>query len=113
MIDDSKSITNIKIDESILKIVREGMRASAGEFGTAHYFSDLPFKVAAKTGTAQLGYKNEYVNSWSTGYFPYDTPKYAFVFMMEKGPASNTVASSKIMRKVFQDILDNAPEYTK
>jgi penicillin-binding protein 2 len=112
-IDDSKTITDIKIDESILKIVREGMRASAGSEGTAHYFEDLPFKVAAKTGTAQLGYKNEYVNSWSTGYFPYDAPKYAFVFMMEKGPASNTVASSKIMRKVFQDILDNAPEYTK
>ncbi len=112
-VDDSKLVTDIKIDESILKIIREGMRASAGESGTAHYFSDLPFKVAAKTGTAQLGYKNEYVNSWSTGYFPYDTPKYAFVFMMEKGPASNTVASSKIMRKVFQDILDNAPEYTK
>ncbi len=113
VIDDSHTITDIKMDESILKIIREGMRASAGEGGTAHYFTDLPFKVAAKTGTAQLGYKNEYVNSWSTGYFPYDSPKYAFVFMMEKGPASNTVASSKIMRRVFQDIIDNAPEYTK
>ncbi len=112
-VDDSKFITEIKMDENILKIVREGMRAAAGTEGTAHYFADLPFKVAAKTGTAQLGYKNEYVNSWSTGYFPYDNPKYAFVFMMERGPASNTVASSKIMRKVFQDILDNAPEYTK
>lgn len=112
-IDDSKFITGINIDQGILKIVREGMRASAEEGGTAHYFSDLPFKVAAKTGTAQLGYKNEYVNSWSTGYFPYESPKYAFVFMMEKGPASNTVASSKIMRKVFQDMIENTPEYTK
>jgi len=112
-LNDGKDIVDIKIDQSILQIIREGMHGSAGEGGTAHYFSDLPFTVAAKTGTAQLGFKNEFVNSWSSGYFPYETPKYAFVFMMEKGPASNTVASSKVMREVFQDILDNTPEYTK
>jgi cell division protein FtsI/penicillin-binding protein 2 len=89
------------------------MRGSASEGGTAHYFSDLPFKVAAKTGTAQLGFKNEYVNSWSSGYFPYENPKYVFVFMMEKGPHTNTVASSKVMREVFGDMIEETPEYTK
>jgi penicillin-binding protein 2 len=104
---------DLSLDQKILKIVQEGMRGSAGESGTAHYFSDLPFKVNAKTGTAQLGFNNERVNSWSSGYWPSENPKYAFVFMMEDGPASNKVASSKVMRQVFGDILELAPEYTK
>ncbi len=105
--------TDLKLDQNILKVMREGMRGAAGEGGTAHYFSDLPFKVSAKTGTAQLGFNNERVNSWSSGYWPSENPKYAFVFMMEDGPASNKVASSKIMRHVFGDILETLPEYTK
>ncbi len=102
---------DINLDRSVLKVVREGMRMAAGVSGTAHYFSDLPFKVAAKTGTAELGVNKDRVNSWSTGYFPYDDPKYVFVFLMENGPVTNTVASSKIMRKVFDDLIYLTPEY--
>lgn len=104
---------NLDLNKKYLKTVREGMRLAAGVDGTAHYFTDLPFEIAAKTGTAQLGYNNEYVNSWSTGYWPYENPKYAYVFLMEYGPHTNTVAASKVMRQVFGDILENAPEYTK
>ena len=32
---------------------------------------------------------------------------------MESGPASNTLAASKVMRAIFGDILTEAPEYTK
>jgi penicillin-binding protein 2 len=103
--------SEIKLDKSALKVVKEGMRMAAGEKGTAHYFSDLPFKVAAKTGTAELGVNKDRVNSWSTGYFPYENPEYVFVFLMENGPVTNTVASSKIMRKVFDDLLYLTPEY--
>jgi penicillin-binding protein 2 len=105
--------TDLNLDKKILKVIQEGMRMTSQEAGTAHYFSDLPFEVSAKTGTAQLGFNNERVNSWSSGYWPSENPKYAFVFMMEDGPASNKVASSKIMRQVFQDILELVPEYTK
>ena len=34
--------------------------------------------LGAKTGTAELGSKKQFVNSWITGFFPYDNPKYAF-----------------------------------
>lgn len=107
------STASLDLNKKYLEVVREGMLAASGEKGTAHYFSDLPFKVAAKTGTAQLGFYNEKVNSWSSGYFPYESPKYAFVFMMENGPSTNTVASSKVMRKVFQDMIDLNLDYVK
>ena len=77
---------NLNLNRKYLKVVQEGMKRSASDVGTAHYFKDLPFDVAAKTGTAQLGIKNERVNSWSTGYYPYDNansePKFVFVLMM-------------------------------
>lgn len=104
---------DLNLDKDILNIIREGMELTTTDVGTAHYFKDLPFKVAAKTGTAQLGFKNERVNSWSTGYFPAENPKYVFVFMMEGGPSTNKVGASKMMRKVFQEIVDTMPEYTK
>lgn len=107
--------TYLQLDGADLKAIREGMHLSASEGGTAHYFNNLPFEVAAKTGTAQLGVNNERVNSWSTGYYPYNDPKnppkYVFVFLMEGGPANNTVGASKIMREVFQDMLDDKLPY--
>lgn len=103
----------LDLNANSLRIVRQGMLMTTGESGTAHYFQDLPFKIGAKTGTAQLGYNNERVNSWSTGYFPYDNPKYAFLYVMESGPHTNTLAASKVMRAIFGDILLEAPEYTK
>lgn len=103
----------LELNKNSLRIVREGMLMTTGESGTAHYFQDLPFKIGAKTGTAQLGYNNERVNSWSTGYFPYDNPKYAFVYVMESGPYTNTLAASKVMRAIFGDMLLETPEYTK
>ncbi len=108
-----ENITDLGLDKSILKIIREGMELSASDIGTAHYFNDLPFKVAAKTGTAQLGFKNERVNSWSSGYFPAENPKYVFVFMMEGGPSTNKVGASKMMRKVFTEMLETSPQTFK
>lgn len=107
----NQDVTDLNLNKKHLKTVQEAMLAAASEGGTAHYFSDLPFKVGAKTGTAQLGYNNEYVNSWTTGYWPYENPKYSFVFLMEKGPASNTTGASKIMRQIFTDMLTYTPEY--
>ena len=69
IVGDAKPAGKLTLDSNSLRIVRQGMRMTAEEGGTAHYFNDLPFKVAAKTGIAQLGYNNERVNSWSTGYF--------------------------------------------
>ena len=108
-----KDYVDLKLNKDFLKVSREGMALSASEIGTAHYFNDLPFTVAAKTGTAQLGLHNERVNSWSAGYFPRENPKYVFVFMMEGGPATNKVGASKMMRKVFSDILEKEPDFWK
>jgi len=69
--------------------------------------------LGAKTGTAELGSKKQFVNSWVTGFFPYDNPKYAFAVIMEKGPVANTMGGVYVMRQVLDWMNVNKPEYLK
>jgi penicillin-binding protein 2 len=67
--------------------------------------------LGAKTGTAQLGLHNEFYNSWVTGFFPYDNPKYAFAVVMERGPSTNSVGGVYVMRQVFDWMHANDSQY--
>lgn len=100
----------VPLAESDFKIVREGMRMTVTE-GTAKSLN-FPFvKVAAKTGTAELGPTKSLVNSWTVGFFPADNPKYAFAVVMEKGKANNQVGATLIMKDVLEWMNLNAPDY--
>lgn len=100
----------VPLADSDFQIVREGMRMTVTE-GTAKSLN-FPFvKVAAKTGTAELGPTKSLVNSWTVGFFPADNPKYAFAVVMEKGKANNQVGATLIMRDVLQWMNLYAPEY--
>lgn len=91
--------------------IHEGMRLSALS-GTGHTLGTLSFKVATKTGTAQVGIHNEFINSWTMGFFPYDNPRYAFVVMMERGPVTNTIGSQLAARGTLDWMSVYTPEYT-
>lgn len=98
------------IDPYWYTVVHEGMRLGAQE-GSAKALNVDYMKFAAKTGTAELGVSKARVNSWVIGFYPYDTPRYAFVVMMESGSRSNLVGASAVSRKFFDWMLYNAPEY--
>jgi len=102
---------SIVVSSSALQVVREGMRLGATE-GTSIGLSDLSFvHVAGKTGTAQLGFHNEYYNSWAVGFFPYEHPKYVYVVVMEKGPAGNAIGGIYATHQALQSLHATAPEY--
>lgn len=101
--------TKIDIPEEYFKIVREGMRQAVTE-GTASGLNIPQVKIAAKTGTAEVGTLKKYVNSWITGFFPYEKPRYTFVIMMEKGPHENTVGALYVMRQFLEWASVNTPE---
>ena len=107
---------NLNLDPSYLKAIREGMRDGVmKEYGVAKGLNNptYGYTVAAKTGTAELGVYKQFVNSWVSGFFPYENPKYAFVVIMEKGPGANTVGGLSIMRQVLDYMAVNKPEYFK
>lgn len=101
--------TTVPVSASSLAVVREGMRqtvtsALAGAI-------NLPYiAVAAKTGTAETGTRNQYDNSWVEGFFPYDNPQYAFVVVLERGPPGAGGQAVNVMRQLFDSLyLENSP----
>lgn len=101
----------LNFKEKDIEIVKEGMRLSVtGGIGGALKIDGV--KVASKSGTAELGVKKDLVNSWISGFFPYDNPRYAFVVIMEKGSVNNLHGAVFAMKDTIEWMRDNT-EYTK
>lgn len=105
--------TKIKGDSENFQVVREGMRAGVAEGGTAAGLNIGAVEVAGKTGTAELGSRKQFVNSWVIGFWPYQKPKYAFTVVMEKGPAHNLTGATFVMRSLLDWMAVNRAEYLK
>jgi penicillin-binding protein 2 len=102
----------ISLPESVWRPVREGMRQGVTA-GTITSLNHPAMPIAAKTGTAELGVTKKLVNSWVTGFWPYENPRYAFAILMEKGDRTNLVGASAAMQKVENWMIQNTPEYIK
>ena len=68
--------------------------------------------LAGAMSTAELGVSKQLVNSWISGYFPSEKPKYAFVVIMEKGSRTNPYGAVVAMKETLEWMRDNT-EYTK
>lgn len=100
----------INISDEYFSIVRDGMRKAVTN-GTALGLNIPAVKIAAKTGTAEIGFTKAFVNSWIIGFFPYENPKYAFSVVMERGPRENLVGALFVMRQLFEWMALEVPEY--
>lgn len=90
-----------------MALVRDAMVAVASPGGTAHYlFQDFPFKVGAKTGTAEPGRKGDDPEKDYHGLFvafaPADNPEVAFAGVVEYGYHGGSSAGL-IARAVFEE----------
>ena len=107
---DASAVGRIEVSDDNIQIIREGMRQGVLS-GTATGVNITGLKIAAKSGTAEIGISKKRVNSWLTGFFPYDNPRYAFATVMEKGPEENLVGATFVMRELFEWMKGNTPEY--
>lgn len=104
--------TILDIDKDKMKVVQEGMRMAVTE-GTATALNLKNVKVAAKSGTAQIGLGNTNTNSWIVGFFPYENPKYSFAILMERGPKEASGNATRVMSEVIDYMSVYTPEYLK
>ncbi|MDB5194157.1 MAG: penicillin-binding protein 2, penicillin-binding protein 2 [Parcubacteria group bacterium] len=102
----------VDVPQSEFEVVREGMRQGVVS-GITGALNIPGAEVAAKSGTAELGVSKARVNSWITGFWPFNNPRYAFALILEKGPVTNLVGAASVMRQVLDYIQTNAPEYLK
>lgn len=62
-------------------------------------------KVAAKTGTAQSGTRNQFVSGWITGFAPADNPKIAVCVWLQDIPSLAGDTSGPIMKSLMEAYL--------
>lgn len=102
----NKSIVSQKTVDSA-KSLLEGVV----ERGTAkRVFRNSPYKVAGKTGTAQIaskgGYNKTNYNASFVGYFPADNPRYSVIVVINN-PSAGKYYGSSVAAPVFKEIADN------
>ena len=101
--------TRVPIDSAQLPLVHAGMRMSVTS-ALAQALNVPYVSVAAKTGTAQTGVKNQYDNSWVIGFFPYDNPQYAFSVVLERGPSGTGEQAVNVMRNLLDSLyVEHSP----
>lgn len=108
--------SDIGINDEYLQIAREGMRmavTSSRSDATVKSLNIGGIQIAAKTGTAQLGARNESMNSWSVGFWPAENPKYAYAVVLERAPAGTLSGAAPGLAPFFHWLIAEHPEYVK
>lgn len=97
------------------EIAKDGMYGVANRAnGTAHkYFANAPYKIAAKSGTAQVfGYETYNAHTLAehlrdhklmTAFAPYDNPQVSVAIILENGGAGPAVGT--IVRQILDHIM--------
>lgn len=62
-------------------------------------------KVAAKTGTAQIGVNNSSIDGWVIGFAPADNPKIAISVVVHNTDVLGSYAAGPIMKSLMQEAL--------
>jgi penicillin-binding protein 2 len=109
------AFTMVGVPDSDLEVVREGMRlavTSTRPDATVKMLNLAGIQIAAKTGTAQIGAHNEWMNSWSVGFWPASHPRYAYAVVLERAKAGTPSGAAPAMMPFFQWLVANHPEYT-
>ncbi len=106
--------TPVDISDVDLEVVREGMRlavTSPRKDATVNVLNIPGIEIAGKTGTAQIGTHNQWVNSWSIGFWPASHPRYAYAVVLEQAPASERAGAAPGLAPFFTWLVANHPEY--
>jgi penicillin-binding protein 2 len=93
-----KVISIPKIKSQNLDLVREGMKKTASESGTAWPFHDFKIQCGAKTGTAEVGVDNPH--AWFVVFCPFDDPRISLTIIVEKAGEGSSI-SGPVARKVM------------
>lgn len=108
----TKVLNSSICSKSTIKKAKE-MLEGVVENGTAKNLQNSNFKIAGKTGTAQIankkyGYKYQSIVSYQAsfvGYFPADDPKYSCIVVVN-APSNSVYYGNLVAGPVFKEIAD-------
>ncbi len=95
----------VALDSAHLQVVKEGMIMTT-EIGTAKLLGDLPYIIAAKSGSAEVGNKLR-SHSWLIAYTTDTADPLGMVFFLEAGPRENNVGAGVLGYRVLEWITQH------
>lgn len=99
-------------NQKYFDIIHEGMHMGITQ-GTVASLNVSGIALAGKTGTAEVGTRNQYMNSLVIGFWPYDNPTFAFAVVLERAKAGTLVGAAPSMRPFFEWLVATHPEYAR
>lgn len=92
-----------------LRVVLSGMRAAATEGTAARAMNGLPLEIAAKTGTAEIGFRP---TAWFAAIVPVPDPRFVIVAAFEEG-GFGADAAAPAVRRVVEGLFGLPPERSR
>jgi len=92
------------IDVENLKWIQKGMRENVVS-GSGRALTNLLFKIAGKTGTAQYA-NNTKTHAWYTAYAPYENPEIVLTVIVEGGGEGHSTAVP-IVKEILKWYFEN------
>ncbi len=105
---------SLKIKNSTLMTVIEGMKAACKSGGTAWPLFNFKTQLACKTGTAEVGDGSKDTHAWLTAFAPADDPQISITVMVERGGEGSDVAApivGDILKEWFNEPDTLVPRY--
>jgi penicillin-binding protein 2 len=107
---------SLKIKNSTLMTVIEGMNAACKSGGTAWPLFNFKTQLACKTGTAEVGDGSKDTHAWLTAFAPADDPQISITVMVERGGEGSDVAApivGDILKEWFNEPDTLVPRYSE
>lgn len=97
-------VDSAPLAQSHLESIKDGMKRVVDDAGTAaEVFTDYPYPIAGKTGTAQVGKGSE--TAVFIGFAPYENPQIAVAVVIEHGHAGNY--ASEVAKDIFTHYFES------
>lgn len=92
-----------------IEAAKKALELVVTEGSGKNVFKDMPFKVAGKTGTAQvadkgIGYAHRIYQASFAGYFPADNPQYSCIVVVRTRAGSGLYYGGQLAAPVFREI---------
>ena len=110
---ETEVINNSICSKKTIKMAKEMLEGVVADGGTAKNLKNARYKIAGKTGTAQIanakyGYKYDSKVSHQAsfvGYFPADNPKYTCIVVVN-APSKNVIYGNLVAGPIFKEVAD-------
>ena len=98
----------LNVKPANLEVVREAMLADVEDNeGTGKFARVAGFKIAGKTGTAEVkpGHdRQDRQNTWFVSFGPYESPRYVVVVLADEGGRSGGRTCAPVARRIYEAI---------